>query len=182
MSRDSLVALVDARLPGRGLVSLGIEADVEVIAVPARSLLDVARFLTRDADAAYDLLYLTAVDRFEFLDRNAGTPRFVLLVALVSRTHQSRARLEVEIDDDAGAFPSLTSVWPSAFLYELEVLDLFGLTPEGHPQPHRLLLPDGFVGHPLRLDYRVGKHQPQVPPPSSTPERVDAPAVVGDRP
>lgn len=172
MSRDSLAALVDARLPGRGLIARGTESGVEVITVPARSLLDVARFLTRDADAAYDLLDLTAIDRID------ASPRFVVLVALVSRTHQSRARLEVGVDDDTGAFPSLTAVWPAAFLYELEILDLFGLTPEGHPQPHRLLLPDGFVGHPLRLDYRIGKHQPQVPPPSSSPERVDAGAPV----
>lgn len=167
MTVDSLVALVDARLPGRGLVARGTEGDVEVVEVPRRSLLDVARFLTADADAAYDLLDITAVDRLE-----RASPRFLLLVALVSRTHQSRARLEVAVDDDTGAFPSLSAVWPAAFLYELEVVDLFGLTPEGHPQPHRLLLPETFVGHPLRLDYRIGKHQPQVPPPSTTPERL----------
>ena len=174
---DSLVALVDARLPGRGLVAHGSEGDVEVVEVPARSLLDVARFLTSDADAAYDLLDLTAVDRF-----GRDSPRFVILVALVSRTHQSRARLEVSVDDDDGTFPSLTSVWPAAFLYELEVLDLFGLTPEGHPQAHRLLLPEDFVGHPLRLDYRLTKHQPQVPPPSSTAERIAQPDTSSDAP
>jgi NADH-quinone oxidoreductase subunit C len=167
VSVDSLVALVDARLPGRGLVARGVEADVEVVDVPAPALVDVARFLTRDADAAYDLVDLTVVDRLD-----GGTPRFLLLVILVSRTHQSRARLQVAIDDESGAFPSLSAVWPAAFLYELEIVDMFGLTPEGHPQPHRLLLPEGFVGHPLRLDYRLTKHQPQVPPPSTTPERL----------
>lgn len=175
---DSLIALVHARLPGRGLVAHGSEGDVEVVEVPARSLLDVARFLTSDADAAYDLLDLTAVDRY-----GKASPRFIILVALVSRTHQSRARLEVAVDDDDGTFPSLTSVWPAAFLYELEVFDLFGLTPEGHPQAHRLLLPEGFVGHPLRLDYRLTKHQPQVPPPSSTAERIELPAsTTGEAP
>lgn len=167
MSVDSLVALVDARLPGRGLVGRGTEGEVEVVDVPAHSLLDVARFLKRDADAAYDLVDVTVVDRLD-----AASPRFLLLVALVSRTHQSRARLQVPVDDDRAAFPSLAGVWPAAFLYELEIVDLFGLMPEGHPQPHRLLLPEGFVGHPLRLDYRLTKHQPQVPPPSTTPERL----------
>ena len=177
-STDSLVALVDARLPGCGLVARGSEGDVEVIEVPARSLLDVARFLRGDADAAYALLDLTAVDRL-----GSSSPRFIVLIALVSRTHQSRARLEVAVDDDSGGFPSLTSVWPAAFLYELEALDLFGLTPEGHPQAHRLLLPEGFVGHPLRLDYRLAKHQPQVPPPTTTPERIGAArADTGDVP
>ncbi len=132
---ESLLALVDARLPGRDLVARGVEAGVEVVSVPQRSLVDVARFLKSDADAAYDLVDVTMVEHGERAGR-------VLLVLLVSRTHHSRARLEVSLDADAATFPSLAGVWPASGLFEREVIDHFGVLPEGNPQPYRLLLPD----------------------------------------
>jgi Ni,Fe-hydrogenase III component G len=134
-STDSLLALVEARLPGRDLVARGVEAGVEVVGVPVRSIVDVARFLKGDADAAYDLVDVTMIIRGERSER-------VLLIVLVSRTHHSRARLEVSFDADVATFPSLASVWPAAGLLEREVIDHYGVLPEGNPQPYRLLLPD----------------------------------------
>lgn len=167
MTQGALADLLEARLPSVRPVGQRIEGDVEVVVVEARQLVELARFLARDRDAAYDLVDLTAIDRGPVAAR-----RFLLLVIVVSRTHQSRARLEVEIDDDHGAFPSLHGIWPAALIYEREVIDLLGLIADGHPQPQRLLLPEGFVGHPLRVDHPIGRAQPQVPATTSTPERL----------
>ena len=49
--------------------------------------------------------------------------------------------------------PSLTPVWRSCELQEREIFDLFGVVFEGHPDLRRLLMWDGFVGHPMRKDY-----------------------------
>jgi Ni,Fe-hydrogenase III component G len=147
-STESLLALVEARLPGRDLVARGVEAGVEVVGVPVRSIVDVARFLKGDADAAYDLVDVTMIVRGARSER-------VLLIVLVSRTHHSRARLEVSFDADVATFPSLASVWPAAGLLEREVIDHFGVLPEGNPQPYRLLLPEVFAVDALPEDTAV---------------------------
>jgi len=174
-----VVALLRARLP-----SVEVDKDVagargadgvEELSVSPAVLVRVAQFLKSDADAAFDLLDLTALDRLGRTETDATgqrAARFVVVLLLSSRTHQSRARLLVEVDDATGAWPSLGSVWPAALLYEREVMDLFGIFADGHPNPRRLLLPDGFVGHPGRSDYRLTKHQPQVPPPERSPATV----------
>jgi NADH-quinone oxidoreductase subunit C len=51
------------------------------------------------------------------------------------------------------ALPSLTPVWRSCDLQEREVFDLFGVIFEGHPNLRRILMWDGFTGHPMRKDY-----------------------------
>jgi NADH:ubiquinone oxidoreductase subunit C len=162
MNERHLIALLAARLPRISVRAGRLDGDTEVLEVPASSLVPVGRFLCSDADAAYDLVDITAIDRWP---TTAGKPRFLVVVLLCSRTHRSRARLEIEVDDDVSAWPSLSPVWPAAALYEREVMDLMGLHPDGHPNPRRLLLPESFAGHPLRLDYRRTKHQPQVVPP-----------------
>ncbi|MEZ4860423.1 MAG: NADH-quinone oxidoreductase subunit D [Caldilineaceae bacterium] len=50
--------------------------------------------------------------------------------------------------------PSATSVYPGANLQEREVYDLYGIKFEGHPNLRRILLWDGFHGHPMRKDWK----------------------------
>lgn len=51
--------------------------------------------------------------------------------------------------------PSVTSIWAGASWYEREVYDLFGVLFEGHPDLKRILMPDGWIGHPLLKDYAL---------------------------
>jgi NADH-quinone oxidoreductase subunit C len=51
--------------------------------------------------------------------------------------------------------PSVTAIWKGADWYERELYDLFGVKFEGHPDLKRLLMPDDWVGHPLRKDYAL---------------------------
>ncbi|GAC1468261.1 MAG: NADH-quinone oxidoreductase subunit C [Chloroflexota bacterium] len=118
----------------------------EVTAVIDReSIVEVARFC-RD-DLQYDFLSdLTCTD---WLDR---TPRFDVVYHLMSTKHWTRFRLKVPADE-VEPVPSVIPVWGAANWAEREVHDLFGVTFAGHPNLDRLLMPEGWIGHPLRKDY-----------------------------
>jgi NADH-quinone oxidoreductase subunit C len=92
---------------------------------------------------------LTAVDWFP------SSPRFQVTYHLLSHTFKEYIRLRVLLDDANPSVASITPVWPSANYYEREVFDLFGIRFEGHPNLRRIMMPDDWVGHPLRKDYPV---------------------------
>ena len=48
---------------------------------------------------------------------------------------------------------SLTSLWKGAELQEREIWDLMGIYFDDHPNMKRILLWEGFEGHPLRKDF-----------------------------
>lgn len=62
-------------------------------------------------------------------------------------------KLHVPVPED-DTIPSATSVYPGANLMEREVYDLFGISFEGHPNLRRILLWEGFNGHPMRKDWK----------------------------
>jgi NADH-quinone oxidoreductase subunit C len=92
---------------------------------------------------------LTAVDWFP------SSPRFQLSYHILSHSFKERIRLRVMVDEPDPSVESITQVWPSANFYEREVFDLFGIHFEEHPNLRRIMMPDDWVGHPLRKDYPV---------------------------
>ncbi len=62
--------------------------------------------------------------------------------------------LKSRVPRDAAVLPSLTSIYPGAEFQEREIWDLFGIRFDGHPDLRRILLWEGFSGHPLRKDWR----------------------------
>lgn len=61
--------------------------------------------------------------------------------------------IKVRTDRDAASVPSVTPVWSTANWQERETYDLLGIDFPGHPDLTRIMLPDDWVGHPLRKDY-----------------------------
>jgi NADH-quinone oxidoreductase subunit C len=72
-----------------------------------------------------------------------------------SPVHFQRIFLKVRVDDGEPV-PSVTGVWEGASYPEREVYDMFGIPFEGHPNLKRILMPDDWVGHPLRKDFPLG--------------------------
>ncbi len=101
-------------------------------------------------DAGYQAFQdVTAVDWFP------AVPRFWLIYHLCSYGFKHVIRLRVLVDESNASVESVTSVFPGANYYEREVFDLFGIRFEGHPDLRRIMMPDEWVGHPLRKDYPV---------------------------
>jgi len=96
------------------------------------------------------LVDMTSVD---YLDRE---PRFEVIVNLVSVSAGTRLRLLAGVPGSDPTVPTLTAVYPGADFYEREIYDLMGIVFDGHPELTRILLPDEWVGHPLRKDSSVG--------------------------
>ncbi len=90
---------------------------------------------------------LTAVD---YPDRDQ---RFELNYLLYHMRDRAWVRVKA---CTAGKAPSITGIFSGAHAYEREVYDMFGVEFEGHPALYRLLLPDDWVGHPLRRDEPLG--------------------------
>lgn len=61
--------------------------------------------------------------------------------------------VKVKTDRERPSIPSVTPVWPTANWNEREVYDLLGVDFPGHPDLRRIMMPDDWVGHPLRKDY-----------------------------
>ncbi len=90
------------------------------------------------------------------LPAGVGPERFEVVVELVDPTLRRRLRLRVQVPGDDPTLASLAQIHPGADGYERETWDLFGITFEGHPGLSRILLPDDWVGHPLRKDSPTG--------------------------
>ena len=107
---------------------------------------------------AFDLLLdVTAVDW------PLRTPRFDVVYHFYSTQHRDRVRIKTVVDSTEPVIDSLTPLYGSANFMERECHDMYGIVFRGNPDMRPILLYEGFVGHPLRKDYRKEDEQPLVP-------------------
>ncbi|MHB8873975.1 MAG: NADH-quinone oxidoreductase subunit C [Myxococcaceae bacterium] len=114
---------------------------------PAK-MVEICRFMKADPELAFDHLQdLTATDHpKENLIR--------VVYHFYSYTHRHLFVAKAELPRAAPEIDTLEGVWKSANWFEREVFDLFGVTFKGHSDLRRIMLPDDWVGHPLRKDYQ----------------------------
>ena len=79
---------------------------------------------------------------------------FEVVWILYSFARNQRMRVKTKIAESESA-PSAVALWPTCNWLERECYDMFGIQFEGHPDLRRILLPDGWKGHPLRKDYGI---------------------------
>ena len=126
-----------------------LSAGQDVVRVPAERF---AEFGLAAREAGFEVCAdVTAVDWF----RNRRV-RFDVVANLLSHSHLLRLRVIAGVGGDEPSVPSLTPIWPGAGFAEREVYDMFGIIFEGHPDLTRILMPDDWVGFPLRKDFSVG--------------------------
>ncbi|MBM2827266.1 MAG: nuoC [Dehalococcoidia bacterium] len=129
--------------------------DDSVVIVP-ESVPEVARHLKESPDLAFD--YLESVTATDYIDY------FEVVYHLVSLERNHSAVLKTRTyGRDSAEVPSVTHLWRSADLQEREVFDLMGVTFTGHPNLKRIMMWEGFPGHPLRKDFLEFDHRNIVP-------------------
>jgi NADH-quinone oxidoreductase subunit C len=92
-------------------------------------------------------------------DHPQREPRFDVIYHVYSFEANRRVRLRVRTDE-ATPVPSVTRVWRGANWPEREVYDMHGVRFSGHPDMTRMLLWEGFDGHPLRKDFPIEGQEP----------------------
>jgi NADH-quinone oxidoreductase subunit C len=113
-------------------------------------------------DDGFDqLIDLTAVDYLTYaaprrLPDGIAAQRFEIVTQLINHDTGERIRIRVQVPADAPVIATLFDLWPGAENLEREVYDMFGIDFIDHPDMSRILMPDNWVGHPLRKDYAVG--------------------------
>lgn len=120
--------------------------DEHLLWVKPSSIAAVARFLREDPSLDFQYLNsITAVDFVEF---------FEVIYQLTSLQRQHSVVVKTRIyGRESPSLPSVYGVWRGADFQEREIWDLMGIRFEGHPNMKRIMLWEGFEGHPLRKDY-----------------------------
>jgi NADH-quinone oxidoreductase subunit C len=101
------------------------------------------------------LVFLTCVDHLADASRT-WPARFELVYQLRNLDTKALLRVRTFVDGDPPHVDSVHDLFPPANWDERETYDLFGIVFTDHPELTRILMPDDWVGHPLRRDYPVG--------------------------
>ncbi len=107
----------------------------------------------------YDFELLSALTATDYWPQLS--PRFHVIYQLSSLARNLTLQLRIPLEDSHPHVPTATGVYEVANWRERELLDMFGIVPEGHPDPRRILMPEGTEGHPLRRDFPLGYEEPQ---------------------
>jgi NADH-quinone oxidoreductase subunit C len=142
---------------GTESISIDFPLGQPTLTVSSEKVIEALEFLQQDPEAAFDhFMDLTAVD---YIGRQ---PRFEVVIHLVSIPRRQRLRVKVKLDENALEMPTLTPLYPAADWFERECYDLYGVRFLGHPNLKRIMLYEGFEGHPLRKDYPIQGRQPRL--------------------
>lgn len=152
---DWIVRELSARFGEDAFVLQSTADNIPTLWVDRARIRDFLRFLKKDADSGYAMLFdLSAMDERQ-RTRRQGLPAsaYTVVYHLLSFDRNEDMRLKVALLEDSLSLPSITDIWPSANWYEREVWDMFGILFEGHPNLRRILMPPTWAGHPLRKDH-----------------------------
>ena len=125
-----------------------VSSDDHSVYISREKIYEVLKFLKETSGFSFDLLSsITAVD---YIDH------FEVVYHLKSLITLSKATLKVKLGfgrEDQPEIDSAYNLWKGADFQEREVFDLMGIHFVNHPNLKRILLWDGFPGHPLRKDF-----------------------------
>lgn len=121
-----------------------LEGKDPAIVVKGENLVELAQHLREEEE--YD--YCSSITGVDYPDR------FEVVYHLYSTSKEGGpVILKVHAQRENPEVPSVVGVWPAANWQEREAWDLMGIRFSGHPNLTRVLMWEGFEGHPLRKDF-----------------------------
>lgn len=146
MEAKEIYARLDQRFPGKVSDFKG-DVPEPYFSVDSQAIVDVCRYLRDDVSLAFAVLSdLTALDW-------PKEEKIQVVYHLYSYSQKHQIVLKVDLPRDHPKVGTMEGVWKVANWFEREVYDLFGVIFEGHSDLRRIMLPEDWVGHPLRKDY-----------------------------
>ena len=135
------------------IVDRGVSAGDAWVTVEPDSIRDALSGLK---DEGYRLLvFLSCVDHLADASREWPV-RYEIVYQLRNMETKEQLRVRAFVDGDPPHIDSVHDLFPPANWDERETYDMFGVVFHDHPDLTRILMPDDWVGHPLRRDYPVG--------------------------
>jgi len=157
---SELTAVLDgvvAEFPGRVTRLEDLRGD-DAFSVERDALKEFVRRLKEDPDLRFDfLVVVTAVDNY------LAEPRFEVTYRLRSLEKNVDLRINAPVPGEEPEIDTISDLYPAADWMEREVWDMFGIRFRGHPNLERILMWEGFEGHPLRKDYPLLGNTPGTP-------------------
>lgn len=169
MNPNEIAAVLQSRFPGALTAILATDKHPRVHTTP-QHWRDLAEFLRHAPDLKMDwLANLSGVDY-------VADDQMAVVYDLWSYDLRHAIAVKVYCSRSDPSVPSVADLWPVADWHEREAMDLLGIQFAGHPDPRRILLPDDWVGHPLRKDYEFPKEYEGIPGSVDTNDLAKPPA------
>jgi NADH-quinone oxidoreductase subunit C len=115
------------------------------IVVAPEAIVEIGNYARDDAELAMDCL--SNESGVDYKDR------IEVVYHLFSYAKRHIVGLKVKLPRDNPSIATLENVWHSANWMEREIFDLLGVNFEGHSDMRRLLMPEDWIGYPLRKDF-----------------------------
>lgn len=122
-----------------------LSKDVPTLVVESQKYYEVMELLRFHEGLAFD--YMSELHATDFVTH------MEVYVHLFSYGKKQSVAVKVKLDRETPQVESVTALWKGADWPEREAYDLLGIVFKGHPNLSRILMPDDWVGHPLRKDY-----------------------------
>lgn len=152
---EGILQSIESEVPGIEVEAI-CEHNQACLVVKPDHIIDLLRNLRDNPQQQYT--FLASVHAADYLPNK---PRFAIHYELLSMERSERIRVKAPIEDpeDGHSLPQIDScvgLFPTANFQEREVYDMFGIEFRGHPDLRRILMPDGYGGHPQRRDFPLG--------------------------
>ncbi|HXV06318.1 MAG TPA: NADH-quinone oxidoreductase subunit C [Solirubrobacterales bacterium] len=141
---------IEQSLPG-AVLDTSFDREQPALVVDPAKVLDVLRWLHDTPGQEYT--FLSSLHAADYLP---ASPRFAVHYELLNRDRVERIRVKAPLEDPGPEIDSCVGLFPTANFQEREVFDFFGIVFRGHPNLTRILLPEDYVGWPLRRDFPIG--------------------------